>query len=67
MNERIQHYHRCPTPECEASWTCYRPDCDPHDACEDCEKRRFEDYHDRRGFTVSQPELEPIDALLVKD
>ena len=59
MDERTPHHHKCTNPECEESWICARTDC-TEELCEVCEQRRFEDYMDRRGLTVSQPDLEEM-------
>ena len=63
MCENRQHYHRCLNPECQESWLCQRPSCGTDDLCEVCERQRFEDYHDRRGFTVSQPEIPELEKV----
>ncbi len=61
MEARTQHYHRCQG--CEYSWTCYSATCDAYALCEDCEKARFEQVMEQRGFTVSQPDLPELDKV----
>lgn len=64
MNERTSHRHYCEG--CEYTWNCGRTDCGRHDLCDDCERAHFEAYMERRGLTVSQPEIPEL-ALAPKD
>lgn len=57
MPENHQHWHRCTTPDCPVSWICARVNCGVDEACDACEQRRFVEFHEAHGFTVSQPEL----------
>lgn len=39
MPENTQHYHRCLTPDCSATWTCSRLNCGADELCDACEQR----------------------------
>ncbi len=61
MDPTHQHYHRCLNPECQESWLCQRVNCGLDEHCDACERQLFEDYMDRRGFTVSQPTIPELE------
>lgn len=58
MSDHSQHYHRCRNQECDVTWICQHVNCGTEEFCDACERRHFEAYHEARGFTTSQPELE---------
>lgn len=59
MTEDTLHTHRC---ACGTAWICGRKDCSYQDACAKCEADHYEAYAERRGWTISQPEIPELAA-----